>query len=255
MPRIKLSRNPATRLDFLAHVFWPKDEEKRKAYIALTNEASFAYLAEAQEKSMIQSIFVEGHYDAWAKSVREQFADEVIDSDETAKSVSLGYGLHSLGTEIHKNAANVFLTGYTILVLTTMIQHHAEDERLRGGPGIKKAQEVVADIQLIALSRVENAWAKYKTVAHFCTAAVVLAGLEISAMIELFLRPTAEFISASQYYRLLLTTFKPQRRNVPLVSENELWLPPTEWECNGTKLVGPPLPEALLNALGERKAR
>lgn len=255
MRRIKLSRNPAIRTDFLAHMVWPNDAEKRVGYVELYNDASIAFLAAAQRESRFRDNFADGHYDIWTKAVRNAFADEVCNPEIRSESIAQGFGIKALDEEMQSRLAHMHTAAFVVVALVTMIQHHKSDPRLRGGPGIKKAQELIADVQKLALTTVESAWLEYKTVSHFLCAALVLGECKIVRFYERIIQPDKELIEASQFYRLILTTFIPKRRAVPLVDPEDLWLPPLEWECNGTELIGSPLPDDLLNGLANRKAR
>lgn len=254
MRRIELGKNPV-RMDFLAHIVWPDEPDKRDAFISLTNDVSIAYLAQAQEQSRFKENFVEGHYDVWAKAVREAFEQTVIIKEQREKTALTGLGLNDLNSEIDRHMPAMYFAGYTIAAFTTMVQHHKDDIRLRGGPGIKKAQELIADIQIVSLTTVENAWRRYKSVAHFICAALVLENSKIDAMMARLSEPNTELIEASQFYRKLLTSYVPKRARKPLVGHESLWMPPLEWECNGTELIGNPIPEKWLDHLEERKGR
>ncbi len=255
MPRIEISKLPNIALDFLVHIVWPNDEEKRKAYIALGTESSIAYFAEAQAASPLRNAFADGHYDVFSKTIRDLFAADWRDPDETARVISKGFGIASMDKEIKSNLEKAFLAGITLLAFTAMIEHHSEDDRLRGGPGIKKAQEVIARATLKALSSVESAWSTYKSISHYCAAATVLTDSGVNGMTCKLAQPDAELIAISQYYLALLTTYKPSGRQEPLVATDRMWLPPQNMDFDAIRVPGKPLPEPFLDDLDGRKAR
>ncbi|MFK5980964.1 MAG: hypothetical protein QM488_18995 [Rhizobiaceae bacterium] len=257
MRRIVLSKHPTYRGDFLAHFVWPKDddEKKRLDYIELTNASYSPISKDVQDEYSMKTEFPDGVFDNWANTWRAQYESDVINHDKLLKIISERTGSGSLEKEISKNIPKFIYAGNVICRLASMIQHHSNDPRVRGGPGIKKAQEVVSDLQTIALTKVESAWLNYRTVAHFGAAAVDIMGNKSSDIIALCVSPTANFISRSQFYENLLTTFVPKGRKSALVSKSEVWRLPLEMENEEVDFSCAPLTEEQLTALGNREYR
>ncbi|MBW3097727.1 hypothetical protein [Pseudohoeflea coraliihabitans] len=227
-----------------AHVAWPRDAEKRKAFFSLISAAKQTHLETAVADERYSDI------NPAQKEWIIAFFEGKLDRKAVYATISSGVGLDALYADARRGVQDAYFAGASALFLISMIVNHVEDERLRKGPSLVKAQKALAKKELLALTTLKNAWQSFSSIAPLAAACVAISDHKISTFLQNLLTPPANLPVATGHYAYFLTTFVPHSRKSSWLRAEDLWVPRGTVISDWSWLMSVPrLPDDILQDL------
>ena len=250
----------------------PKDEERRREYLATLVSMHLARLAEAQEtlpdplaaKGWEETILAIEQHEAWMAS-----HDEIGQWFEKAgghATVGAAPGWSFFEQGMRKRVSGWFAAGLILALVRRMATHHAD---LRGGASVNKAVHILDRMKPPMIPHNTNAlrkaWATYKPVAHFCAALFdwfIIAGEhngspdKVAAALERELNENfMMFLAEAEAYLEFGLAHQPLRANgQTLLNPEETWVLPQYRPWPESPFEPMPLSGAMLEAVLDYRA-
>jgi hypothetical protein len=254
----------------LAYVFWPEDEERRRAYVAsvfahalaalqrITPEETIEWLT-AGERSELEEL-TEGNGELFWRAtfepaVSEMTAGATTDFHELAGGFeALLSALPGFGPGMDEVRIEEVLTAATILdIVRTIVEQRPED---KGEGSVNKAVYILEKTgrrygRLRSRTPIMEAWRKYKNVSHL-TCALYYCARTFPA--DNRIKQIRCLLSVARDYQKFATTYFPSGRTEPLLDSAEIWAVPDDLTLPDCHIPQDPLPADMTAALREYEA-
>jgi hypothetical protein len=253
----------------LAYVFWPEDEERRRAYVAsvfahalavlqrITPEETIEWLT-AGERSELEEL-TEGNGELfWRAAVSEMTAVTMTDFHELAGSFeALLPARPGFGPGMQEVRIEEVLTAATILdIVRTIVEQRPE---AKGEGSVNKAVYILEKTgrrygRLRSRTPIMESWRKYKNISHLACALYYCARIFSADNSVGTITQIACLLSVARDYQKFATTYFPSGRTEPLLDPAEIWAVPDDLTLPDCHIPQDPLPADMTAALREYQA-
>ena len=252
----------------LTYMAWPNDETRRKQYMSTLGATIIADMENATPEDFGDlgiAMARQADWEQLRKEVVERLSDRHFRPHGGFSMVASAPGFEALASEVGKKTRAWCATGQLLYTVRCIAEFHKD---VPGGASVKKGVELMTNFvkgsdAIKDRTRIMDAWAVFKPVAHLCAAFTEAAAiaLKFGGPVKREIVDGAPFFSGlgrtlavARDYEKFMTSFEPHGQRFPLVSPESAHRVPEKARLRSMPASINPLPTEMVDALKDYRA-